>query len=152
MNVSPADPTLAEIDHSHGHDQSGHFKTYMKVFASLTIFTAIEYFYAHIFKDTMVVLILGLMTWAIIKAALVGLYFMHLKYEGRWVFAMLVPAGLLGTVLVCALMPDIAMQPVVEMNNVDDDDVTSVPVVRSPVTVDASKSSATSPAREGAAH
>ena len=151
MNVSPADPTLAEIDHVHGHDQSGHVKTYWKVFASLTIFTAIEYFYAHIFKDTMVVLILGLMTWAIIKAALVGLYFMHLKYEGRWIFAMLVPTGLLGTVLVCALIPDIAMQPVVEMNNVDDDEAANVPVVRSPVTADASKSS-TTPAHPAAAH
>ena len=152
MNPSPANPSLAQIDHAHGHDQSGHVKTYIKVFISLTIFTAVEYFYAHLFKDAFVVLVLGLMTWAIIKAALVGLYFMHLKYEGRWIFAMLIPAGLLGVVLVCALMPDIAMQPVVEMNNVDDDEVTSAPVVKNPGTADSSTTPASKPATAGSSH
>jgi cytochrome c oxidase subunit 4 len=152
MNPSPANPSLAQIDHAHGHDQSGHVKTYWKVFTSLAIFTAIEYFYAHLFKDAFVVLVLGLMTWAIIKAALVGLYFMHLKYEGRWVFAMLIPSGLLGVVLVCALMPDIAMQPVVEMNNVDDDEVESAPAVRNPVTPANSTHPMTKPATTGSSH
>ena len=47
MNAaSPADPTLAQIDHAHGHDQSGHIRTYLRVFVSLAVFTAIEYFYA----------------------------------------------------------------------------------------------------------
>ncbi len=119
--TSPQNPTLAQIDHAHGHDQSGHIRTYWKVFTSLAIFTAIEYFYAQIFASSFAVLVLGLMTWAIIKAVLVGLYFMHLKYEGKWVYAMLVPAGVLACVLVLALTPDIAMQPVVDMNAVDDD-------------------------------
>ena len=152
MNVSPADPTLAEIDHAHGDDHSGHIKTYWRVFWSLAIFTAIEYFYAHIFKGTFLVLVLGLMTWAIIKAALVGLYFMHLKYEGRWVFAMLVPSGLLGCVLVFALMPDIAMQPVVEMNNLDDDSVDAVPPDRSPAPANSSTVPAPNPAHAGSSH
>ena len=38
-------------------------------------------------------LVLGLMSLAGIKAALVGLYFMHLKFEGRWIYFMLVPAS-----------------------------------------------------------
>ena len=41
---------------------------YLKVWAGLAIFTAIEYFYAHIFKDLFFFLILGLMVWAVIKA------------------------------------------------------------------------------------
>ncbi len=120
MQVSAPNPTLAEIDHAHGDDHSGQIKTYLRVFVSLAIFTAVEYFYARIFKDAFTTLVLGLMTWAIIKATLVGLYFMHLKYEGKWVLAMLVPAGILACVLVFALMPDIAMQPVTEINSGDE--------------------------------
>jgi len=127
MTASPQDPTLAQIDHSHGDDHAGHVRTYLKVFVSLAIFTAIEFFYAQIFANKFAVLILGLMTWAVIKAGLVGLYFMHLKYEGKWVFAMLVPAGILACVLVFALLPDIAMQPVVEMNRIEDDSVDLTP-------------------------
>ena len=78
----------------------------------LAIFTAIEYFYAHIFKDLFIGLILGLLFWAVIKAAMVGWYFMHLKFEGRWVYYMLVPAGILAAVFVLALMPDVGTQPV----------------------------------------
>ena len=54
------------------------------------------------------------MAMAIIKATLVGWYFMHLKFEGRWVYFMLVPAGILATIFVLALYPDIGMQPISE--------------------------------------
>src|SRR3954470_22049400 len=84
---------------------------YLKVWAALAVFTAIEYFYARIFKDSAGTLILGLMFWALIKAALVGWYFMHLKFEGKWVYYMLIPAGILAAVLTLALIPDLAMQP-----------------------------------------
>ena len=39
---------------------------------------------------------------------------MHLKFEGNWVYAMLIPAGILAIILTCALIPDVAMQPVTE--------------------------------------
>jgi cytochrome c oxidase subunit 4 len=106
MDISPHDPTLAEIDHAHGDDHSGHVKIYRNVFFSLLIFTLVEYFYAHWFKDWFSVLVLGLMTWAVIKAGLVGLYFMHLKYEGKWVYMLLIPAAFLATVLVFGMLPD----------------------------------------------
>ncbi|GAC1334219.1 MAG: hypothetical protein NVSMB14_01270 [Isosphaeraceae bacterium] len=53
-------------------------------------------------------LILGLLILAVTKASLVGLYFMHLKFEGNWVYMMLVPAAFLATVLMVGLYPDIA--------------------------------------------
>ena len=97
------------------HDQEMHVEShapYIKVFLALAVFTAIEYFYARVFKDAFAPLVLGLMFWAVIKASMVGWYFMHLKFEGRWVYYMLVPAGILACVFIFALMPDIAMQPV----------------------------------------
>jgi cytochrome c oxidase subunit 4 len=111
MPDSTRNPTLAEIAHAHGEDHSGHVKIYLRVFIALAVFTAIEYFYAHLFKSYFVVLVLGLLTWAAIKAALVGLYFMHLKYEGKWVYLALLPAAVLAVVLVVGIFPDIAMPP-----------------------------------------
>ena len=103
------------------HDQEmaveSHTSQYIKIFLVLTVFTICEYLYASIFANhTFLVLVLGLMTMAIIKATLVGLYFMHLKFEGKWVYAMLVPAGILALILTFALFPDVAMQPITEEN------------------------------------
>ena len=121
MTTTQQNPAADATDHAHGDDHVDHNPTYFKVFASLTVFTAIELVYAQIFANTFVVLVLGLMTWAIIKAALVGLYFMHLKYEGKWVYAMLVPAGILAIVVVAALIPDVVLKADVDMNEGDDD-------------------------------
>ena len=151
MAVSPHDPTLAQIDHAHGHDQSGHVRTYIKVFFALLVFTLIEYFYAHWYKEAFVVLVLGLMTWAVIKATLVGLYIMHLKFEGTWVLGMLIPAGILATIFVFALIPDVAMQPVTEINEPDDEGAAASPVSPRPTLMEPAvhESGATT---KGAAH
>jgi cytochrome c oxidase subunit 4 len=116
MNVEP-DALYVRPDRT--RDQELHIEShapYLKVWAALAFFTAVEYFYAHIFKDAFVVLVLGLMVWAIIKASMVGWYFMHLKFEGKWVYGMLIPAGILAFILTIALVPDLAMQPVTEEN------------------------------------
>jgi cytochrome c oxidase subunit IV len=81
---------------------------YLKVWAALAVFTAIEYFYAYIFKDHFAILLTGLLLWAVIKAGLVGWYFMHLKFEGPWVYILIVPAFVLATILVLACTPDMS--------------------------------------------
>jgi cytochrome c oxidase subunit IV len=96
------------------HDQEMHIEShapYIKVWAALAVFTVIEYLFAMWLKDTFFALVATLMTCAVIKAALVGWYFMHLKFEGKWVYVMLIPAGILAMVLIFGLIPDIAMQP-----------------------------------------
>jgi cytochrome c oxidase subunit 4 len=97
------------------HDQEMDVEShapYGKVWVTLLVFTLIEYFWAHIFKDTFATLVLGLMFWATIKAGLVGWFFMHLKFEGNWVYVMLIPAGILAAVLIFGLVPDIASQKI----------------------------------------
>lgn len=42
------------------------------------------------------------------KAMLVALYFMHLKFEGRWKFILTIPPLFLFAALLLALVPDIA--------------------------------------------
>ena len=65
---------------------------YLKVWAGLAILTAVEYFYALIFKDHFPLLVAGLLSLALVKAGMVGWYFMHLKFEKKWVYLLIVPA------------------------------------------------------------
>ena len=83
---------------------------YLKVFWSLLVLTVLEYGYAKMLegKISFATLVAGLMVLAVTKAFLVGLYFMHLKFEGRWIYLMLVPVGFLAVVVVLGLTPDIA--------------------------------------------
>jgi cytochrome c oxidase subunit 4 len=81
---------------------------YMKVFWALLVFTILEYLYARFLPVGFVALVSGLMVLALTKAFLVGWYFMHLKFEGRWIYLMLVPVGLLAMIVVLGLTPDIA--------------------------------------------
>jgi cytochrome c oxidase subunit 4 len=85
---------------------------YMKVWAGLAVLTAVEYFYAMILKDYQLPLILGLVALALVKACMVGWYFMHLKFEKRWVYLLIVPACVMAVFLTLMLVPDMAMKPV----------------------------------------
>ena len=93
------------------HQQEAH-APYLLVWFWLAILTGVEYFYAAGLKDFFVILLGGLLVLAGIKAGLVGWYFMHLKFEGKWVYLLIVPAIILATILVLALIPDQAMKPV----------------------------------------
>ncbi|MFO0953664.1 MAG: cytochrome C oxidase subunit IV family protein [Isosphaeraceae bacterium] len=94
---------------------------YLKVFGALLVLTIIEYFYAMLFQSSFPLLVGGLMFWAVVKASLVGWYFMHLKFEGNWVYGFLVPAGILACVVIFALIPDIALFKPFEENPAEED-------------------------------
>ena len=107
---------------------------YIKVWASLAVFTLIEYVWAHVFKDSLTTLVIGLLFWAVLKASLVGWYFMHLKYEGRWVYGFLIPAGILASVIILALVPDIAGR-IAEENPAKEDVAAVAPLIPGPARV-----------------
>lgn len=110
-----------------------HTQQYIRIFFVLLVFTIAEYCYATFLPNiSFVTLVLGLMAMAIFKASLVGLYFMHLKFEGKWVYAMLIPAGILAIVLTTALIPDVAMQPPVTEDNPDLEGIETPPVQPGP--------------------
>ena len=90
---------------------------YLKVFAALAVLTAIEYYYASIFKRPFRdPASWGCCCLAVVKAGLVGWYFMHLKFEGNWVYIMIVPAMILATIIVLALCPDMVLKSETEEN------------------------------------
>ena len=120
--------TQTNLTHDQEMDVESHTSQYMKVFFVLLVFTIAEYCYASFLPGiSFITLVLGLMAMAIFKASLVGLYFMHLKFEGKWVYGMLIPAGILAIILTTALIPDVALHPVVE-DNPDLEGIESTPV------------------------
>lgn len=106
----------------HGHattDDAAHdmrVKAYFSVFIALSIFTAISFLANEAVRQnwigvhTSFTIIIGV---AIIKAFLVGLIFMHLKYDWGRVYFIIVPIFILGVMMMMVLMPDIviAWQP-----------------------------------------
>jgi cytochrome c oxidase subunit IV len=91
---------------------------YLTVWAWLAFLTAVEYVYAYMCQEILLtpflVTLLGLLIWAAIKAGLVGWFFMHLKFEGAWVYGLIIPACILAAILVLGLTPDVAFRPVDE--------------------------------------
>ncbi len=85
---------------------------YLRVFLILLVLTLLEYFYAMFatkWEFPFLLLVLGLVVMALTKAALVGAYFMHVRYEGRWVYLLIVPACVMAAIVVLGLVPDIGM-------------------------------------------
>lgn len=91
-------------------------KAYFTVFIALSIFTAISFLANEAVRQgwidvfTSFVIIIGV---AVIKAFLVGLIFMHLKFDWGKVYFIIVPIFILGVMMMLVLMPDmvIAWQP-----------------------------------------
>jgi cytochrome c oxidase subunit 4 len=88
------------------------FQLYMIVAVALAIFTGLSFVFNWMAREKMIgvetsfVLILGV---AVCKAVLVGMFFMHLKYEWGKLYFMIVPAFILGAMMMFVLLPDIVI-------------------------------------------
>jgi caa(3)-type oxidase subunit IV len=97
-------------DSHHGEAHHGpNVRVYMIIAAALGIFTATSFgvnsfVRAGTFSPTTgFILILGV---AVCKAVLVGMYFMHLKYDWWTLYFMIVPAFILGAMMAIVFLPD----------------------------------------------
>jgi len=104
-DVTPVSADVAEELEAESH------APYMRIWFILAVLTGVEWFYAYLFKDLFGLLVLGLVTLALVKACMVGWYFMHLKFEKKWVYILIVPACVMAVFLTLMLMPDMAMKP-----------------------------------------
>jgi cytochrome c oxidase subunit 4 len=93
-------------EHSHGDLEP----LYLRVFGVLVVCTAISFItvsawwvhsVGHEAGHTVVMIV------AVIKALLVAMFFMHLKWDWNKLYFMLVPSLVVGAILCCALLPDI---------------------------------------------
>jgi caa(3)-type oxidase subunit IV len=91
---------------NHGHDAHPE-PNYMKVFYWLCGLTTVSFitvsplwFLGPQTGHTLVMMV------AVVKAALVAMFFMHLYYDWNKLYVMIVPSMIMGLFLICALMPD----------------------------------------------
>jgi cytochrome c oxidase subunit 4 len=98
--------------HSAEHAADHHaavFKAYLIVFIALSIFTAVsfvvnQYFGIGDMRGAAIIMVV-----AVVKACLVGLIFMHLKWDWYKLYFMIVPAFIIGTMMIIVLLPDIVL-------------------------------------------
>jgi len=103
-------------DHSHhaahDHAHSGSLGSYIAVFVALSVFTLVSFAANWMVQKgsmtttTAFVIILGVAT---IKAVLVAMIFMHLKWDWKRLYFMIAPAFILAPFLIMALLPDIVL-------------------------------------------
>jgi cytochrome c oxidase subunit 4 len=103
--VTEAPPVHSSDPHAPAAAHGSHRKTYLHVFVWLTILTAIEVGLAvsHLQRFVLITLLCAL---AIAKAALVAMYFMHLRFEKKTLALVVMTPIVLAGILIIGLMPD----------------------------------------------
>jgi cytochrome c oxidase subunit IV len=106
---------VTDASHPHGNDPQGnvpaaghhvsHKKTYLQIFVWLTVLTAIEVALVYVVHNRFVLITL-LCALAIVKAALVAMFFMHLRFERKTLALVVLTPILLAGILIIGLMPD----------------------------------------------
>ena len=106
----PADAHATGEHHAEAHDvHDAHpHVNYWYIFYALCALTAASVI-ADVYGHALGKVVIGLvvLTVACFKAMFVMLYFMHLKFEGKWKFVLLAPTTILALAIIAALMPDI---------------------------------------------
>jgi cytochrome c oxidase subunit 4 len=86
-----------------------HSINYYYIFFALVLLTIVTVLVAfHRFENEVVNLLLALLV-ASIKATLVAMFFMHLKFEGKLIYLIFIVPLVLCVLVIVALIPDILM-------------------------------------------
>lgn len=86
-----------------------HVVPYFLVFGALVVLTGVTVAIAFVHFPTELINVLIALAVAIVKGTLVAYFFMHLKYEGKLIYIMVVVPLILCVLIVVALIPDILM-------------------------------------------
>ncbi|HEV3204556.1 MAG TPA: cytochrome C oxidase subunit IV family protein [Gemmataceae bacterium] len=98
--------------HAAEEHHEGSVKTYLMIFGALVIFTLVSFLVnsrvraGAMSTESGFAIILGV---AIVKALLVALIFMHLKWDWGRLYFIIIPVVVLGTMMVIVLLPDIVL-------------------------------------------
>jgi cytochrome c oxidase subunit IV len=88
-----------------------HHVNYVKIFLALVVLTVVTVAVAFKRFESEAVNVLLALLVASVKATLVAMYFMHLKFEGKLIYFIAIVPLILCVILVCALIPDIVNSP-----------------------------------------
>ena len=111
MSEATAHGRMPEPEEPHGVSvpMPHHHVNYYYIFFALVILTIVTVLVAfHRFESEVVNLLLALLV-ASIKATLVAMFFMHLKFEGKLIYLIFIVPLLLCVLVIVALIPDIIM-------------------------------------------
>ena len=109
MQANPAQAAVPDEPHDASVPEPHHAVNYLLIFFALVALTIVTVLVAFKrFDDELVNVTLALLI-ACIKAIFVARFFMHLKFEGKLIYVILLVPLCLTVILVCALIPDVVM-------------------------------------------
>jgi cytochrome c oxidase subunit 4 len=103
---------MADMHDPETHGSGPNVQMYLVIFGALVVFTLVSFLANYlvqvgtIAKGTSFVIIMAV---AIIKATLVAMYFMHLKFDWGKVYFIVIPVMVLCVMLMIILLPDIVL-------------------------------------------
>jgi cytochrome c oxidase subunit 4 len=98
------------MSHTIEHTPTNHTKTYLKIFAALFVLTVIEVGLAQM-PIPYVLLVITLVVMALVKAGLVAVYFMHLKFEAKFLSVIAYSPLVVASILIFLLAMEWTFQP-----------------------------------------
>ncbi len=107
-----ADHAPANEDVGSGDTHGPTLNTYYVIFGALCGFTAVSFIINEAVRNNILSAHMGMaiiLAVAVAKATLVGMYFMHLKFEWSKLYFLIVPVAVLGVMMMIVLMPDIVV-------------------------------------------
>jgi caa(3)-type oxidase subunit IV len=87
-------------------DHGPNFQAYMYVFYALCLLTATSFF-ANLLLGRGQTSFVVIMIVSVVKATLVGLIFMHLKFDWPKLYCIIIPVSVMGIMMMIVLLPDI---------------------------------------------
>jgi len=107
--VTPGDIKYDGEAHDASAPTPHHKVNYYAIFGLLVALTVVTVAVAFLHIRSELAKVLLALTIATVKASFVCLFFMHLKFEGKLIYAILIVPLILTVLLVVALLPDIAL-------------------------------------------
>jgi len=95
------------MSEAHDAEHGPNVQAYLVVFGALSVFTGLSFAFYEMFPRNVSFALILLV--AVAKATLVGMYFMHLKFDWPKLYFMIIPAFILATMLMIVLLPDFVM-------------------------------------------
>ncbi|HYO10622.1 MAG TPA: cytochrome C oxidase subunit IV family protein [Tepidisphaeraceae bacterium] len=107
--TTPVAGRMPEEPHGASAPAKHHKVNYLYIFFALVVLTIVTVLVAfYRFENEVVNLLLALLV-ASVKATLVAMFFMHLKFEGKLIYLIFFVPLVLCVLLIVALIPDILM-------------------------------------------
>jgi caa(3)-type oxidase subunit IV len=111
MKRGEAMKEFSSMSDSHGSEAHAgpNYSIYLIIFGALSVFTLLSFLVNALFGAGNHTGATIIMVIAVCKAFLVGLVFMHLKWDWGKLFFMIIPVFILGTMMMIVLLPDIVL-------------------------------------------